>query len=63
MSPEQAAQYLASKGLTLSARTVSRYCDAGILRCTTLPSGHRKIPRAELLRLLEESGVSVSAAA
>lgn len=63
MSPEQAAAFLASKGLTLSGRTVSRYCDQGILRCVTTPSGHRRIPLDELKRLLEESGVSVSAAA
>lgn len=63
MSPEQAAAFLAKHGLTLSERTIRRYCDAGILRCTTTPTGYRRVPRAELLRLLEESGVSVSAAA
>lgn len=63
MSPEQARAFLASKGLTLSESTIKRYCNQGILRCTTTPTGYRRIPRAELLRLLTESGVSVSAAA
>lgn len=63
MSPESAALYLAGKKLKLSANTIRRYCNAGLIRCTTLPSGHRRIPLDELKRLLTESGVSVSAAA
>jgi predicted site-specific integrase-resolvase len=63
VSPAQAAQWLSKHGLTLSESTIKRYCDTGYLRPTVTPTGYRRIPLDELKRLLEESGVSVSAAA
>ncbi len=46
----------------VDSKTVSRWCRTGKLAAVITPGGHRRIPIAEILRLLSEMGMSEQAA-
>lgn len=57
-SPEPAVepQHLLAPGavaklLGVTPRTISNWCDCGLLNCITMPSKHRRIPASEVERL------------
>ena len=44
VSPGHAARILG-----VNPKTVSRWCDEGLIPCTVLPSGHRRLLRSDVL--------------
>lgn len=49
--------------LSVSSRTVQKWCDSGMLRCYRLPNlhdaGDRRVTREEVLRFVREHGLPI----